>query len=42
MKASEFDKKFDAGEDVSDTIDWSQARRRNDQPNTTVAYSVGF
>jgi hypothetical protein len=32
MKASEFDKKFDAGEDVSDTIDWSQARRRNDQP----------
>ena len=31
MKASEFDKKFDAGEDVSDTIDWSQARRRNDQ-----------
>ena len=32
MKASEFDKKLDAGEDVSDTIDWSQARRRNDQP----------
>ena len=32
MKASEFDKKFDAGEDVSDTIDWSQARRRNDKP----------
>ena len=32
MKASEFDKKFDAGEDVSDTIDLSQARRRNDQP----------
>ena len=32
MKATEFDKKFDAGEDVSDTIDWSQARRRNNQP----------
>ena len=27
MKASE----FDASEDVSDTIDWSQARRRNDK-----------
>ena len=32
MKATEFDKAFDAGEDVSDMIDWSQARRRNDQP----------
>ena len=32
MKASEFDKKFDAGEDVSEAIDWSQARRPNDQP----------
>jgi len=32
MKATEFDKKFDAGEDVGDAIDWSQARRRNDQP----------
>ena len=32
MKATEFDKKFDAGEDVSDAIDWSQASRRNDQP----------
>ena len=31
MKATEFDKKFDAGEDVSATIDWSQARRRNNQ-----------
>jgi hypothetical protein len=29
MKASEFDKKFSAGEDVSDAVDWSQARRRN-------------
>jgi len=31
MKATEFDKKFDAGEDVSDAVDWSQASRRNDQ-----------
>lgn len=31
MKATEFDKKFEAGEDVSDAIDWSQAQRRNDQ-----------
>ena len=32
MKASEFDKEFDAGEDVSGAIDWTQARRPNDQP----------
>jgi hypothetical protein len=32
MKATEFDKKFDAGEDVSGAIDWSQARRPNDRP----------
>ena len=32
MKATVFDKKFDAGEDVSEAIDWSQARRPNDQP----------
>mgnify|MGYP003582224518 FL=1 len=32
MKATEFDKKFDAGENVSGAIDWSQARRPNDQP----------
>jgi hypothetical protein len=32
MKATEFDKKFDAGEDVSSAIDWTQARRLNDQP----------
>jgi alpha/beta superfamily hydrolase len=31
MKATEFDKTFDAGEDVSDAIDWSRARRPNDQ-----------
>lgn len=32
MKATEFDRKFDAGEDVSDAIDWPQARRRREQP----------
>jgi len=29
MKANELDKKFDKGEDVSDLIDWSKARRPN-------------
>ncbi len=32
MKTSEFDAKFHAGEDVSDAVDWSRARRPNDQP----------
>ena len=32
MKASEFDKKFDAGEDVSGEVDWSKARRPNLAP----------
>ncbi|MBS0276603.1 MAG: CopG family transcriptional regulator [Proteobacteria bacterium] len=27
MKASEFDKMFDAGEDVSQLLDWKNARR---------------
>ncbi len=30
MKASDFDKKFDAGGDVSDAVDWSRATRPND------------
>jgi hypothetical protein len=29
MKANEFERKFDAGEDVSDHVDWSKARRPN-------------
>ena len=29
MKATEFDKKFDDGEDMIDHVDWSQARRPN-------------
>ncbi len=31
MKAAEFDTKFDAGEDVSDAVDWSRARRPNSE-----------
>ena len=29
MKAREFEKRFDAGDDVSDLVDWSKARRPN-------------
>ena len=29
MKATEFDKNFDAGEDMSAEVDWSRARRLN-------------
>ena len=29
MKATILDKRFDAGEDVSDQIDWSRAKRPN-------------
>ena len=29
MKASEFDKKFESGDSVSDQVDWSKARRPN-------------
>lgn len=32
MKTTEFDRKFDAGEDVGDAIDRPNACRRNDQP----------
>ena len=31
MKASEFDRTFDAGEDVSGHADWSKAKRPNEQ-----------
>lgn len=31
MKTSEFDEKFDAGDDVSDALDMSRARRPNDE-----------
>lgn len=29
MKASELEKKFDAGEDIGEAIDWTKARRPN-------------
>lgn len=29
MKAREFERKFEAGEDVSEHVDWSKARRLN-------------
>ena len=29
ISSREFDEKFDAGEDVSDFVDWSKARRPN-------------
>ncbi|MCO5162546.1 MAG: BrnA antitoxin family protein [Mesorhizobium sp.] len=29
MKASEFEERFDAGEDVAEHVDWSKARRPN-------------
>ncbi len=32
MKAREFDKKFDAGEDISKVLDLSRARRTNQEP----------
>ncbi|MCB2181103.1 MAG: hypothetical protein KQH63_03640 [Desulfobulbaceae bacterium] len=32
MKAKEFDKKFDAGEDMTGDLDFSKARRINQEP----------
>lgn len=29
MKAAEFDRRFDAGEDISKEVDWLKARRPN-------------
>ena len=31
MKAIEFDRKFDDGEDLHDQVDWSRAKRPNTQ-----------
>ena len=31
MKAAEFDAAFEAGEDLSAVLDWSKAKRPNDQ-----------
>ena len=32
MKATEVDQRFDAGEDISDVVDWDSARRINQEP----------
>ena len=32
MKTAEFDRRFDAGEDVSEQVDWESARRVNQEP----------
>lgn len=32
ITAEEFDKKFDDGEDISEYLDWSSARRINQEP----------
>jgi hypothetical protein len=31
MKTNEFDRKFDESEDVSEHVDWSKARRPNEE-----------
>lgn len=30
MKATDFDTKFESGEDLGDAVDWSKAKRPND------------
>ena len=32
MKATELDQRFDAGEDISEVVDWDSARRINQEP----------
>ena len=32
MKTAEFDRRFDAGEDMSEQVDWESARRVNQEP----------
>ena len=39
MKALDLDKKFDAGDDISDLVDWSKARRTNTE---TKSVNVDF
>jgi hypothetical protein len=31
MKTNDFDRKFDAGEDVTEQVDWSKARRPDEE-----------
>ena len=30
MKTTEFDKRFDGGEDITESVDWARARRPNE------------
>ena len=32
MKATELDQRYDAGEDISEVVDWDSARRINQEP----------
>ena len=41
MKAKDFDRKFDAGEDISKFLDWSKARRPgHEQKRVNVDFPV--
>ena len=41
IKAEEFDKKFDAGEDISEYVDWGSASRPNqEQKRVNVDFPV--
>ena len=41
IKAEEFDKKFDAGEDISEYVDWSSASKPNqEQKRVNVDFPV--
>lgn len=41
MKAREFDRKFDDGEDITEYLDWSTARRPNqEQKRVNVDFPV--
>ena len=40
ISAEELDRKFDAGEDISEYIDWSSVRRPNKEKQQTVRISL--
>lgn len=40
ITAEEFDRKFDEGEDISEYVDWSSARRINKESGATKARRV--
>jgi hypothetical protein len=37
LKASEFDRRSDAGEDIAEAVNWKQAKRPNLEPHRDVA-----